>query len=71
MKFKIYKITTRYLRRKLLCFEKITTKDMMIELETSSGSKNDKHNKRHKFILDESLQAVLESSDESGYSDLS
>ena len=44
----------------------------MIELETSSGSENDKHNKRHKYTLDEALQAVLlEFNDESDYSDLS
>ena len=43
----------------------------MIELETSSGSENDKHNKRHKYALDEALQAVLQFNDESDYSDLS
>ena len=43
----------------------------MIELETSSGSENDKHNKRHKYTLDEALQAVLEFNDESDNSDLS
>ena len=32
----------------------------MIELERSSGSENDKHNKWHKYTLDEALQAVLE-----------
>ena len=41
----------------------------MIELKTSSES--DKHNKRHKYTLDEALQAVLEFNDESDYSDLS
>ena len=43
----------------------------MIKLETSSGSENDKHNKRHKYALDEALQAVLQFNDESDYSDLS
>ena len=43
----------------------------MIELETCSGSENDKHNKRHRYTLDEDLQAVLELNDESDYSDLS
>ena len=42
----------------------------MIELETNSGSENDKHNKRHRYTLDESLQAVLEFNDKSDYSDL-
>ena len=37
----------------------------MIGLETSSGSENDKHNKWHKYPLDEVLQAVLEFNDES------
>ena len=40
----------------------------MIELETSSGSENDK---RHKYTLDQALQAVLEFNAESDYSDLS
>ena len=43
----------------------------MIELETCSVSENDKHNKRHKYTLDEALQAVLEFKDGSDYSDLS
>ena len=43
----------------------------MIELEACSGSENDKHNKGHKYTLDEALQAVLEFKDESDYSDLS
>ena len=43
----------------------------MIELETGSGSDNDKHNKYHKYTLDEVLQAVLEFDDVSDYSDLS
>ena len=43
----------------------------MIKLETSSGSDNDKHNKHHKYTLDEPLQAVLEFNDVSGYSDSS
>ena len=43
----------------------------MIESETSRGSENDKHNKQHKYTLDEALQAVLEFNDESDYSDLS
>ena len=43
----------------------------MIKLETSSGSENDKHNKRHKYTLDEALQSVLELNDESDCSDLS
>ena len=42
----------------------------MIELETSSGSDNDKH-KHHKYNLDEALQAVLEFNDVSDYSDSS
>ena len=41
----------------------------MIKLETSSGSENDKHNKRHRYTLDETLQAVLEFNVESDYSD--
>ena len=36
---------------------------LMIELETSSGSDNDKHNKHLKGTLDEALQAVLEFND--------
>ena len=43
----------------------------MIELETSSGNDNDKHNKHHKYTLDEALQAVLEFNDDSDYLDLS
>ena len=43
----------------------------MIELDTCSGSENDKHNKRHKYRLDEALQAVSEFNNESDYSDLS
>ena len=43
----------------------------MIELETSSGSDNVKHNKHHKYTLDEALQAVLKFNDEKDYSDLS
>ena len=39
--------------------------------EISSGSENDKHNKRDKYTLDEALQPVLEFIDESDYSDLS
>ena len=35
----------------------------MIELGTSSGSENDKCNKRYKYTLDEPLQAVLEFND--------
>ena len=35
----------------------------MIELETSSGNNNDKHNKHLKGTLDEALQAVLEFND--------
>ena len=42
----------------------------MVELETSSNSDNHKHNKHHKYTLDEALQAVLEFNDESDYSDL-
>ena len=42
----------------------------MIELETSTGSENDKHNTRHKYTPDEAIQAVLEFDDESDYSDL-
>ena len=40
----------------------------MIELETRSSSDNDKHNKHHKYTLDEALQAVLEFNDVSDYS---
>ena len=43
----------------------------MIKLETGSDSDNDKHNKRHKYTLDEALQTVLEFRDESDYSYLS
>ena len=43
----------------------------MIELETSSGSDNHKHNKHLKYTLDEALQAVLEFNDESDYSVIS
>ena len=43
----------------------------MIELETSSGSENDKNNKWYKYTLDEALQAVLKFNDENDYSDLS
>ena len=43
----------------------------MIKLKTSSESDNDKHNKHHKYTLDEALQAVLELNNESDYSDLS
>ena len=46
-------------------------KSITIELETSSGSENDKHNKRYKYTPDEALQAVLEFNVESDYSDLS
>ena len=44
-------------------------KNVMIELETSSGSDNDKHSKHHKCALDEALQAVLEFNDEGDVSD--
>ena len=40
----------------------------MIELETGSGSDNDKYNKHRKYTLDEALQAVSEFRDESNYS---
>ena len=43
----------------------------MVKLETGSGSDIDKHNKRHKYTLDELLQAVLEFNYESYSSDLS
>ena len=49
----------------------VEVKNIMIELETSSSSDNDKHNKHHKYTVDEALQVVLEFSDEIGYSDLS
>ena len=49
----------------------VEVKNIMIELETSSSSDNDKHNKHHKHTVDEALQVVLEFSDEIGYSDLS
>ena len=45
--------------------------NIMIELETGSGSDNVKHNKGYKYTLDEALQAVLKFNDESDYSDLS
>ena len=35
----------------------------MIELETNSNSDNHKHNKHHKYTLDEALQTVLEFND--------
>ena len=43
----------------------------MIKLDTGSESENDKHNKHHKYTLDEALQAVLKFRDGSDYSDLS
>ena len=43
----------------------------MIEFEARSGSENDKHNKRHTYTLDETLEAMLEFNNESDYSDLS
>ena len=43
----------------------------MIKLETGSDSDNDKHNKHHKQILDEALQAVSKFRDEGDYLDLS
>ena len=43
----------------------------MIELETKSGSDIDKHNKHHKYTLDEALQALLEFNNERDSSDLS
>ena len=38
--------------------------NFVMELETSSGSDNDKHNKHHKYALDEALQDVLDFNDE-------
>ena len=87
LKFKIYEITTcaiGYLRRKLLFWKNndltlnnrikwvvVEVKNILIKLETGSDSDNDKHNKHHKYTLDEALQAVSKFRDESDYSDLS
>ena len=49
----------------------VEVKNILIKLETGSGSDNDKHNKHHKYTLDEALQAVSKFRDESDYSDLS
>ena len=46
-------------------------KNIITKLETGSDSDNDKHNKHHKYTLDEALQAVSKFRDESDYSDLS
>ena len=43
----------------------------MIKLETGSDSDNDKHDKHHKYALDEALQTVSKFRDEGDYSDLS
>ena len=42
----------------------------MIILETGRDSDNDKHNKHHKYRLDEALQAASKFRDESDYSDI-
>ena len=42
-----------------------------MKLETGSDRDNDKHNKHHKYTLDEALQVVPKFRDESDYSDLS
>ena len=49
----------------------VEVKNVKIKLETGSDSDNDKHNKHHKYTLDEALQAVSKFRDESDYSDLS
>ena len=46
----------------------VAVKNIIIKLET--GSDDDKHNKYHKYTLDEALQAVSKFRDESDYSDL-
>ena len=43
----------------------------MTELETSSGSESDKLNKRHKYILKETLQSRSEFNNKGDYTDLS
>ena len=40
----------------------------MIKLKTRSDGVNDKHNKHHKYTLDEDLQAASKLRDESDYS---
>ena len=49
----------------------VGVKNIMIKLETGSNSDNDKHNKYHKYTLDEALHAMSKFRDESDYSDLS
>ena len=49
----------------------VEVKNIIIKLETGSDSNTDKHNKHHKYTLDEALQAVPKFRDESDYSDLS
>ena len=46
-------------------------KNIIIKLETGSDSDNDKHNKHHKYTLDEALQASSKFRDESDCSSLS
>ena len=87
LKFKSYEITTcaiGYLRQTIM-FPKnndlmlntrikqvvVEVKNIMIKLETGRDSDNDKHNKHHKYTLDEALQAVSKFRVESDYSDLS
>ena len=48
----------------------VAVKNITIKLETGSDSDDDKHNKYHKYTLDEALQAVSKFRDESDYSDL-
>ena len=48
----------------------VEVKNVIIKLETGSDSDNDKHNKHHKYTLDEALQAALKFRDESDYSDI-
>ena len=43
----------------------------MIKLETGSDSDNVKHDKHHKYTLDEASQTVSKFRDEGDYSDLS
>ena len=43
----------------------------MIKLDTGSDSDNDKHDKHHKYALDEALQTVSKFRGEGDYSDLS
>ena len=48
----------------------VEVKNVIIKLETGRDSDNDKHNKHHKYTLDEALQAASKFRDESDYSDI-